>query len=68
MDDEREPDLTDDPRKQQTGQGYQEEQPGGGAEGGPDAGTDRSDDAPDTEGGQDESPSGATGNPGAAGG
>lgn len=65
---EREPDLTEDPRQQQEGQGgYPEENPAGGSGG---AGRDEVDDsgAPDTEGGQDDKPSDATGNPGAAGG
>ena len=73
MDDEREPDLSEDPRRQQTGQGYPEEQPAGaspaeGTERGPEAGSGGPDSAPDTEGGQDEGPAGATGNPDAAGG
>ena len=69
---EREPDLDDDPRQQQTGQGYQEEQPGGASEGsgeGPDSGTGGAEESsPDTHAGQDSSPGSATGNPGAAGG
>ena len=66
---EREPDISDDPRQQETGEGYQEEQPGGGSSEGPNSGTSGTDErAPDTEGEQDDSPSGATGNPGAAGG
>ena len=67
MDDEREPDLSEDPRRQDEGQGgYPEENPAGG--GGQDRSGAGGESAPDTEGGQDESPSGATGNPGAAGG
>ncbi|HEX8121323.1 MAG TPA: hypothetical protein VF549_08680 [Solirubrobacteraceae bacterium] len=62
--DEREPDLTDDPRE------HQDERQD--SQGGYPAGEDRSgsggDSAPDTDAGQDESPGGATGNPGAAGG
>jgi hypothetical protein len=69
---EREPDISDDPRKQGTGEGYPESNPAGatpveGTEQGPEAGTEDQD-APDTQGGQDDGPSGATGNPGAAGG
>ena len=68
MDDERQPDITEDPRKQDTSEGgYPETDPTGG-QGGGEAPYEPSDDAPDTEGGQDEPPSGATGNPGAAGG
>ena len=55
---EREPDISDDPR-QKDSQGHPADQ--GGAD------TDDTN-APDTEGGQDDSPSSATGNPGAAGG
>jgi len=71
---EREPDIEDDPRKQETGQGYPEEQPSGaspkeGTESGPEAGTGGAEErSPDTHAGQDDDPSGATGNPGAAGG
>ena len=69
---EREPDTTDDPRKQGTGEGYPEEQEQGatpveGTQQGPEAGTENEDSA-DTHAGQDDSPSNATGNPGAAGG
>jgi hypothetical protein len=68
MDDEREPDLTEDARKIDEGDGgYPEENPAGGS-GGQDRGKQGGESAPDTEGGQDESPSGATGNPDAAGG
>ncbi len=71
MSDEREPDMTDDPRQQGTGQGYPEEQPSSatpkeGTDSGPEAGTSEPS-SPDTEGGQDEDAGGATGNPGAAG-
>lgn len=72
MTEEREPDQTDDPRQQGTGQGYPESNPADqtpeeGTASGPEAGnTDPP--SPDTKGGQDEDPSGATGNPGAAGG
>ena len=55
---EREPDITDDPRKKDS-QGHPADQGGDDIE-------DTS--APDTDSGQDDSPSGATGNPGAAGG
>lgn len=74
---EREPDITDDPRQQGTGQGYPETNPAGstpveGTDRGPeaDAGASPQEErAPDTDGGgSDDSPSGATGNPGAAGG
>jgi hypothetical protein len=71
---EREPDLDEDPRQQGTGQGYPESNPASGSsaegtEGGPEAGTGGADDqAPDTHSKQDDSPSDATGNPGAAGG
>lgn len=72
MTDERKPDQTDDPRQQGTGQGYPESNPADqtpreGTESGPEAGTEDPP-SPDTKGGQDEDPSGATGNPGAAGG
>lgn len=68
MDDEREPDLTEDARKQEEGQGgYPEANPAGGG-GGQDRSGSGGESAPDTEGGQDDSPSGATGNPDAAGG
>ena len=63
---ERDPDIDDDPREQGTGQGgYPEEDPAGS--GGGEAAYEPSDDAPDTEGGQDEDAGGATGNPDAAG-
>ena len=63
---ERDPDISEDPREQDTGQGgYPEENPAGS--GGGEAPYEPTDDAPDTEGGQDEGPGGATGNPDAAG-
>ncbi len=73
---EREPDISDDPRQQGTGEGYPESNPESAtpAEGsatGPEAdagGSPQEERAPDTDGGEDASPSGATGNPGAAGG
>ncbi len=72
MSDEREPDMTDDPRKQGTGQGYPEEQQSGanpkeGTDQGPEAGTSEPS-SPDSDGDKDSSPGSATGNPGAAGG
>jgi hypothetical protein len=64
---EREPDLTDDPRKQDEGDGgYPEENPAGGGSGTHDERDDHP--GPDTDAGQDDKPSDATGNPGAAGG
>jgi hypothetical protein len=64
---EREPDISEDPRKQGEGDGgYPEENPAGG--GGEDRSGGGGDAAPDTDAGQDDSPSDATGNPGAAGG
>jgi len=73
---EREPDISDDPRQQGTGQGYPESNPASstpteGTRSGPeaDAGASPQEErAPDTEGGEDARPSNATGNPGAAGG
>ncbi len=71
---ECEPDFDEDPRQQQTGQGYPEEQPAGaspkeGTDSGPEAGTGGAEErSPDTHAGQDDAPSDATGNPGAAGG
>ena len=69
---EREPDLNDDPRQQGTGQGYPESNPADQTprEGGPDSGTGggSEEQAPDTDSGADDEPSGATGNPDAAGG
>ena len=70
-DEEREAqDIDEDPRKQESGQGYPEENPaGGGGAGGPDSGTGGAEQqSPDTHAGQDDEPSDATGNPGAAGG
>ena len=55
---EREPDISDDPR-QKDSQGHPADQGGEDTE---------NTSAPDQDAGQDESPSGATGNPGAAGG
>jgi hypothetical protein len=65
---EREPDITDDPREQGTGEGYPESNPEGttpteGTKQGPEAG--RGDSEPVD---SDEKPSQATGNPNAAGG
>jgi hypothetical protein len=71
MSDDRESDQTDDPRKGgSTGQGYPEDNPAGDGTGdGPESGTGGADErSPDTHAGQDDSPSDATGNPGAAGG
>ena len=73
---EREPDMTHDPRQQATGQGYPESNPESatpveGTDRGPEAdagGSPQEERAPDTQGGEDEKPSSATGNPGAAGG
>ena len=71
---EREPDHDEDPRRQGTGQGYPETNPADatpaeGTERGPEAGTGGADErAPDTHADQDDEPSDATGNPGAAGG
>ena len=74
---EREPDISDDPRQQGTGQGYPESNPADatpqeGTKQGPEAGAGDSPQeqrAPDTDGDDsDDSPSSATGNPGAAGG
>jgi hypothetical protein len=67
------PDVTEDPRQQGTGQGYPESNPESstpveGTERGPEAGPKNTGepDAPASK--ADEAPSGATGNPGAAGG
>ena len=60
---EREPDITDDPRENDD----EREGTGGYPEGEDRSGSGGSA-APDTEGGQDDSPAGATGNPDAAGG
>ena len=74
---EREPDISDDPRQQGTGQGYPEANPADqtpeeGTRSGPEADTGDSAQeqrAPDTDGDDsDDAPSSATGNPGAAGG
>ena len=67
MDEEREPDLSEDPRKQGQGQGgYPESDPTGG--GGEDRSGSGGDSAPDTDPDRDDSAAGATGNPDAAGG
>ena len=63
---------SEDPRKQGTGEGYPESQPDDatpveGTERGPEADEDPGQKS-DPSGGRDESPSDATGNPGAAGG
>ena len=75
-DDDREPNVREDPRKQGTGEGYPESNPEGetpveGTDQGPEAETERE---PEIEGhpsstiaGQDSPPSKATGNPHAAG-
>ena len=70
---EREPDITDDPRQQGTGEGYPESNPEGqtpteGTDRGPEADRGGSTSSPDSHAGQDEGPEKATGNPGAAGG
>ena len=72
---EREPDISDDPRRQGTAQGYPESNPAEatpqeGTRKGPEAGAGggAEEQAPDTDAGGDDAPSGATGNPGAAGG
>lgn len=71
-DDEREPNIREDPRKQGTGEGYPESNPEGqtpveGTDQGPEAGTEEPR-APRTDGGVDSPPSKATGNDHAAGG
>lgn len=68
---EREPDQTEDPRRQGTGEGYpeenpQEQTPVEGTRQGPEADTEDEGSA-DTHAGQDDDPGAATGNPGAAG-
>jgi hypothetical protein len=73
MSDEREPDTADDPRRQGTGEGYpesepQEQTPVEGTEQGPEAGEDPGQSSVPSGADQDDAPSGATGNPGAAGG
>ncbi len=72
-DQDKGPDITEDPRQQGTGQGYPESNPESatpaeGTDRGPEAGAKHSGepDAPASK--ADEKPSGATGNPGAAGG
>ena len=73
-DDEREPGIRDDPRKQGTGEGYPESNPEGqtpveGTDQGPEAGTTTEYDEPSVDGhGKDSPPSKATGNEHAAGG
>jgi hypothetical protein len=69
---DREPNVTEDPRKQGTGEGYPESNPEGqtpveGTEQGPEAGTDVEGHPSSTVAGQDSPPSKATGNPNAAG-
>ena len=69
---ERSPDIADDPRQQSTGEGYPETNPEGqspveGTEQGPEADTGKQP-GPDQGKSEDDSPSNATGNPGAAGG
>ena len=73
---EREPDICDDPRQQGTGEGYPESNPASmtpaeGSDTGPEAdagGSPQEERAPDTDSSDDDAPSSATGNPGAAGG
>ena len=68
MDDEREPDLSEDPRKQDEGQGgYPEEDPTGTGSGGQDRSGGGGDSAPDSDSDRDEDAGDATGNPDAAG-
>ena len=67
-DDGREPDLREDPRKAETGQGLPEENPGGGAPGGPEGEEARESDGASSGAAKDSPPSKATGNPNAAGG
>ena len=64
---EREPDIGEDPRKQDTGDGGYPEQDPAGSPGGGEAPYEPDDSAPDTDAPQDDDPGGATGNPGAAG-
>jgi hypothetical protein len=69
--DRPEPDHTEDPRKQQTGEGYPEVQPEGaspveGTEQGPEAGTGGSD-APQSDDPAERDTEATTGNPNAAG-
>ena len=71
---ERQPDHSDDPRQQGTGESLpesepQEETPVEGTEQGPESGTDpEKQESMPSGADQDDSPSGATGNPDAAGG
>jgi hypothetical protein len=73
MTDDRKPDTSEDPRRQATtGQGLPETAPDDaapaeGAAPGPGGDHEKTDDAPDTRGGQDRKPGSATGNPRAAG-
>jgi hypothetical protein len=72
MDDEREPDVREDPRKQGTGEGYPESNPADqtpveGSEQGPEAGTGPDPQNAPSGGDRDSPPSKATGNPDAAG-
>ena len=73
-DEEREPGIRDDPRKQGTAEGYPESNPEGqtpveGTDQGPEAGTTPEYDKPSVDGhGEDSPPSKATGNDHAAGG
>ena len=64
---EREPDIREDPRKQETGEGGYPETDPAGTGGGNEPAYEPDDAGPDTEGGQDEGAGGATGNPDAAG-
>ena len=69
---EREPETSEDPRKQGTGEGLpesdqQEQTPVEGTDQGPEADTGKQPSSP-SGADQDDSPSGATGNPDAAGG
>ena len=72
-DEEREPNVREDPRKQGTGEGYPESNPEGqtpveGTEQGPEAGTGDEPNNNPSGGQYDSPPSKATGNPNAAGG
>jgi hypothetical protein len=69
MDDEREPDLSEDPRQQDEGQGgYPEDDPTGTGGGGEDRSGSGGASAPDSDSARDEDAGDATGNPDAAGG
>ena len=65
---EREPDIREDPRKQEEGDGGYPETDPAGSGGGEDRSGSGGESAPDTDAGQDDRPSDATGNPDAAGG